>query len=400
MNYLIACGGTSGHINPAIAIADELRRRDPDAKFIFIGMKRNLESELVPRAGYEIRFIETSGLSRDKSFAGVRHNVRMVKKFLDSKRAVKHIINEFHPDAAIGTGGYVSAPVIRAACERHIPTVIHEQNAFAGVTTKMLAGKVDRILLSFKLAKPIKGVEKKTRLVGNPVRRAFLELDRKTARAELGIPENERVVLSCGGSLGATKLNEAFVGFAKKVAADGIDFAMIRLGFRGYGESGVLKLDDRFEENLTGAKAAGLKVGVYFFSQAITVEEGLEEAKLVLDTLQGRELDFPVVFDQEEIYEADARTDNLDPSTASDIAVAFCDAVKDGGYNPMIYANTRWFVSQMDFSRLDGYSKWLAQYYRTPFFPYQFQIWQYTSSGSVDGIQGNVDLNLCFTTDF
>ena len=221
MNYLIACGGTSGHINPAIAIADELRRRDPDAKFIFIGMKRNLESELVPRAGYEIRFIETSGLSRDKSFAGVRHNVRMVKKFLDSKRAVKHIINEFHPDAAIGTGGYVSAPVIRAACERHIPTVIHEQNAFAGVTTKMLAGKVDRILLSFKLAKPIKGVEKKTRLVGNPVRRAFLELDRKTARAELGIPENERVVLSCGGSLGATKLNEAFVGFAKKVAADG-----------------------------------------------------------------------------------------------------------------------------------------------------------------------------------
>ncbi len=221
MNYLIACGGTSGHINPAIAIADELRRRDPDAKFIFIGMKRNLESELVPRAGYEIRFIETSGLSRDKSFAGVRHNVRMVKKFLDSKRAVKHIINEFHPYAAIGTGGYVSAPVIRAACERHIPTVIHEQNAFAGVTTKMLAGKVDRILLSFKLAKPIKGVEKKTRLVGNPVRRAFLELDRKTARAELGIPENERVVLSCGGSLGATKLNEAFVGFAKKVAADG-----------------------------------------------------------------------------------------------------------------------------------------------------------------------------------
>ncbi len=186
----------------------------------------------------------------------------------------------------------------------------------------------------------------------------------------------------------------------EKVAADGIDFAMIRLGFRGYGESGVLKLDDRFEENLTGAKAAGLKVGVYFFSQAITVEEGLEEAKLVLDTLQGRELDFPVVFDQEEIYEADARTDNLDPSTASDIAVAFCDAVKDGGYNPMIYANTRWFVSQMDFSRLDGYSKWLAQYYRTPFFPYQFQIWQYTSSGSVDGIQGNVDLNLCFTTDF
>ena len=179
----------------------------------------------------------------------------------------------------------------------------------------------------------------------------------------------------------------------------GVEFAMLRLGYRGY-STGKIVTDAYFETNLQGALENGIEVGVYFFSQAITVEEGLEEAKLVLDTLQGRELDFPVVFDQEEIYEADARTDNLDPSTASDIAVAFCDAVKDGGYNPMIYANTRWFVSQMDFSRLDGYSKWLAQYYRTPFFPYQFQIWQYTSSGSVDGIQGNVDLNLCFTTDF
>ncbi|MDD7393165.1 MAG: undecaprenyldiphospho-muramoylpentapeptide beta-N-acetylglucosaminyltransferase [Eubacteriales bacterium] len=221
MNFLIACGGTSGHINPAIAIADELRRRDPGSKFLFVGTKRNLEAELVPRAGYEIRFIDVSGLSRDKTFEGLRHNMRTLRKFIDSKRMTKRLIDEFRPDVAIGTGGYVSAPVMRAACERHIPTVIHEQNAFAGVTTKMLAGSVDRILLSFKLAKPISGTEEKSRLVGNPVRNAFFELNRQTARKALGIPENEKVVLSCGGSLGATKLNEAFTGFAKKVASDG-----------------------------------------------------------------------------------------------------------------------------------------------------------------------------------
>ena len=186
----------------------------------------------------------------------------------------------------------------------------------------------------------------------------------------------------------------------KKVAADGIDFAIIRLGFRGYGQSGVLKVDDRFEENLTGAAEAGLRVGVYFYSQAITVEEGLEEARLVLETLKGRALDFPVVFDQEEVYEAEARTDDLDAGTATDIAIAFCDAVEEARYRSMIYANTKWFMAQMDFSRLDKYGKWLAQYYRTPFFPYQFQIWQYTSTGRVDGIQGDVDLNLCFSGDF
>ncbi|MGI5857547.1 MAG: glycoside hydrolase family 25 protein [Candidatus Merdivicinus sp.] len=184
----------------------------------------------------------------------------------------------------------------------------------------------------------------------------------------------------------------------EKVAADGIDFAMIRLGLRGYGQSGVLKLDDRFEENLKGAAEAGLAVGVYFYSQAITVEEGIEEAELVLDTLSGRQLDFPVVFDQEEVFAADARTDDLDSVMATDIAIAFCDRVAEAGYQPMIYANTKWFIAQMDFSRLDKYGKWLAQYYRTPFFPYQFQMWQYTSTGTVDGIDGDVDLNLYFTS--
>ena len=182
----------------------------------------------------------------------------------------------------------------------------------------------------------------------------------------------------------------------EKVAADGIDFAILRLGYRGYGESGIMKLDDRFEENYQGAVAAGLPVGVYFYSQAITVEEGLEEAQLVLDTLDGRDLAFPIVFDQEEVFEADARTDDLESDMATDIAIAFCDKIAEAGYRPMIYANTKWFMAQMDFSRLDQYDKWLAQYYRTPFFPYQFQMWQYTSTGSVDGIDGNVDLNLCF----
>lgn len=221
MNFLIACGGTSGHINPAIAIADELKKRFPRCQILFIGTENKLEADLVPRAGYEIKFIEISGISRRKNFAGLKHNISTFYKFVKAKANVKKIIDEFKPDVAIGTGGYVSAPVMQAACEKGIKTVIHEQNAFAGVTTKILSRKVDKILLSYPLAKPLKDCEEKIKLVGNPVRNAFLEINREKARESLGISADEKVVLSCGGSLGAKKLNEAFCVFAEKMNEDG-----------------------------------------------------------------------------------------------------------------------------------------------------------------------------------
>ena len=156
-------------------------------------------------------------------------------------------------------------------------------------------------------------------------------------------------------------------------------------------------MDENFEQNIDGALAAGLDVGVYFFSQAITVEEALEEAQMVIDNLQGRNIAYPVVFDMEEIYEEGARTNSLTSKDTADLAIAFCEKVKEAGYRPMIYGNLKWLVADMEYHRLEAYDKWLAQYYRSPAFPYDFQMWQYSSQGRVDGISGDVDLNLCFT---
>lgn len=178
------------------------------------------------------------------------------------------------------------------------------------------------------------------------------------------------------------------------VRADGVEFAMIRLGYRGYG-TGKLMLDERFEENIAGATEAGLKVGVYFFTQAVTPEEAREEAAFVLEHIEGYDLAYPVAVDVEYIAD-DARANGLDRETLTDCVAAFCEAVKAGGERAMVYANTPWLVSKLELARLTAYDVWLAQYYQKPFFPYAFCIWQYSSTGRVEGIDGDVDLNLCF----
>lgn len=181
----------------------------------------------------------------------------------------------------------------------------------------------------------------------------------------------------------------------KKVKADGVKYAIIRLGYRGYG-TGALMIDDYYHQNMKNAKAAGVKVGVYFYSQAVNVEEAVEEAELVLKNIKNYELDYPVVFDIEDAPSRNARTAGMSKKTATDITIAFCERIKKAGHHPMVYANSRWFVSRLDMSRLTKYDKWLAQYYEIPFFPYQFQMWQYTGKGRVNGIKGDVDMNISF----
>lgn len=180
-----------------------------------------------------------------------------------------------------------------------------------------------------------------------------------------------------------------------KVKNDGVDFAIIRLGVRGYG-TGKLVLDDNFHTNMKEAINAGIKVGVYFYSQAITNEEVLEEAAMVLKEIKGYDVTYPVIFDMEEVLEDEVRTKDLTTVQRTDMTIAFCDTIKAAGYTPMVYANIKWFVAKLDMSRLTQYDKWFAQYYQQPFFPYEFQMWQYTSKGKVDGIDGNVDLNISF----
>lgn len=179
------------------------------------------------------------------------------------------------------------------------------------------------------------------------------------------------------------------------VKSSGIDFAMIRLGFRGYG-TGEAQLDENYAQNIEGARNAGLDAGVYFFSQAITVDEAIEEAQMVIDSLKGLDVNYPVVYDWEIIYDDTARTDDVPVDTLTDCCVAFCEAIKDAGYTPMIYQNKKTTMFKLDLERLKDYDFWLAEYNSEPTYYYDFAMWQYTSEGAVPGINGNVDLNISF----
>ena len=179
------------------------------------------------------------------------------------------------------------------------------------------------------------------------------------------------------------------------VAEDGVDFAILRLGHRGYTEGGLF-LDQTFEQNLQGALNAGLEVGVYFFSQAITSEEAEEEADYVLDALNGQELAFPVAFDWESIPGDKARTDGMDGEELTRCAAAFCKRIKDAGYRPAVYFNQTQGYLCYDLRELTDYDLWLAEYDTTPDFYYHFDLWQYSHTGRVNGIKGDVDLDLAF----
>lgn len=178
------------------------------------------------------------------------------------------------------------------------------------------------------------------------------------------------------------------------VAGDGIDFAILRLGYRGYTEGGIFP-DQHFERNLKGALDAGLDVGVYFFSQATTPEEAEEEADYVLHAIEGYEISYPVTFDWEVIAPGNnARTDGLDNDTLNRCAAAFCEKVREAGYQPAVYFNQTLGYLHYDLRELTEYGLWLAEYDTKPDFYYHFDLWQYSHTGRVAGIEGDVDLDL------
>lgn len=180
-----------------------------------------------------------------------------------------------------------------------------------------------------------------------------------------------------------------------QVKAAGVEFAMIRAGFRGYGQTGAIYEDAHFVQNIQGALGAGLKVGVYFFSQAVNEEEALEELQSVLHWISPYKITYPVVFDWETVEDRSARTHGLEPETVAKCARAFCDAAKEAGYTPMVYFNRNQGYNVYDLAQMAGYEFWLAGYTAIPDFTYSFQMWQYSSTGTVPGIEGPVDLNLC-----
>lgn len=180
----------------------------------------------------------------------------------------------------------------------------------------------------------------------------------------------------------------------KKVAGEDVAYAFIRSGFRGSSE-GKLMEDEYFQDNIEGALENGIDVGIYFYTQAMTVEEAEEEAEFVIDLIKDYDVTYPVVLDLEESTSSSARTANMTQEEYTKAAIAFCEKIKEAGYTPMIYGNLKTFMIMLDLKQLEDYEKWFA-YYDTPvYFPYAFSIWQYSSKGSIKGIEGDVDLNVC-----
>ena len=219
MKILLAGGGTAGHINPALAIAGYIRQKRPDTEFLFIGNRDGMEQRLVPQAGFEIKSITISGFKRSLDPKSMLENAKTVRRTFTSSAEAKKIIKEFQPDICIGTGGYVSGPVVREAAKLGVPCIIHEQNAYPGVTNKMLAKRVKKVMLAVEAAKPY-FKDAPIVVTGNPVRGEILTADKKSSRAKLGLDQRP-VVLSFGGSLGARRINEAVADLIARSGKDG-----------------------------------------------------------------------------------------------------------------------------------------------------------------------------------
>lgn len=181
----------------------------------------------------------------------------------------------------------------------------------------------------------------------------------------------------------------------QQVAEDGVEFAFIRVGLRGYG-SGKLVEDEYFEQNVQGALSAGIKVGVYIYSQAINEEELLEEANLVLEKIAPYKIECPVVFDVEKVSGSNGRMNALSLEERTNLTLLFCQTIENAGYKPMIYHNMEMGALMLDLETLEDYDKWFAYYNPDFYYPYEYKIWQYSHKGSVKGIQGEVDLNISF----
>ena len=234
MNVIFTCGGTAGHVNPALALAGYMKKLDPQTRILFVGTPDGIEKGLVAKAGYDYRGVEVSGFSRSISLSGLVHNLKTAKNLLTAPAQVSRIIKEFHPNLVVGTGGYASYPMVKYAAGKGIPTAVHESNMVPGLTTKMLESFADRIMVGFEDCRALYRNPEKIVVTGTPVRGDFFDLTRDEARAKLGLTDERPLLVSFWGSLGASTMNEKMLDFFACETADGQPFHHIH----GVGASG------------------------------------------------------------------------------------------------------------------------------------------------------------------
>lgn len=233
MHILFAGGGTAGHINPALAVAGYIREKHPDAHISYIGTPDKLESKLVPEKGYNFRSISVAGFKRSLTLKNIGRNISAVRKMFTSSVEARKILKELQPDVVVGTGGYVSGPVLREAAKLGFKTAIHEQNAFPGMTNKMLAELVDVVMLAMPEAQQHIKCRTKPVITGNPIRRELLSHSRDGARRILKL-DDRPLILSFGGSLGARPVNEAVQGLIEWHNGTGKFYHIHATGSSGY----------------------------------------------------------------------------------------------------------------------------------------------------------------------
>ena len=258
MKVLLAGGGTGGHINPALAIAGIIKEHVPDAEFLFAGTPNGMEAKLIPQAGYPIAFIKVAGFQRKINLENIGRNMKALWYLAGSGRRAKQIIQEFSPDIAIGTGGYVAGPVIRMAAKMGIPSAIHEQNAYPGVTNKLLAKEVNHVMLTVEEALKYFDSDIKYTVTGLPVRAELLKKTKSQARAELGF-NDDFCILSFGGSLGAGCINETMAEVLKWHVSEQLNINHIH----GYGGMGKDTFPQKMQEYQIPMKNSRLRITEY-----------------------------------------------------------------------------------------------------------------------------------------
>ena len=258
MKALITGGGTGGHINPALAIASIIKEHDPSAEFLFAGTPFGMEAKLIPQAGYAFEPIKVKGFQRKISFENIKKNIQAVCYLMTSTGRAKEIIRNFGPDIVIGTGGYVSGPVVRQAAKMKIPTAVHEQNAYPGVTNKILSKDVDKLMLTVKEALDYFDKDVDYTVTGLPVRDELLKKDRESARNELGF-DDSFTILSFGGSLGSGCINDTMAEVIRNTVSKGLSINHIH----GYGGMGKDTFPEMMKKYNVPMKSDRIRISEY-----------------------------------------------------------------------------------------------------------------------------------------
>ena len=266
MNVIFTCGGTAGHVNPALALTKYMEQKLPKLNVLFVGTPDGMERELVEKQGYAFRGVEVSGFRRSLKPKSLAFNLRAVKTLMASPRQARQIFDEFHPDLVVGTGGYASYPMVRCAARAGVPTAVHESNMVPGLTTKRLEPYADRIMVGFEDCRQHYRHPEKIVVTGTPVRGDFFELSRREARQKLGFTDDRPLVVSFWGSLGARDMNQKMLDFFRCEQQDGEPFHHIH----AVGSSGWKSIRTELEARGLD-KCPSLDVREYIYDMAVVM---------------------------------------------------------------------------------------------------------------------------------